>query len=225
MNSRVWRSLAIYALLIFVMISLADLFTPSAQLSDLDYNTFLGYVETGRVASVTIIDETSVEGKLKDGTEFRTIVPGDPDLYGKLVASGAQVKFELPPEPSWWISLASKDPSLYGRLVLHDAALGGSKQVMQFGKSRARLQSDAHEKVTFQDVAGCDEAKEELQEVVDFLKHAKKMEMGARILRGSLFGPPEPQDLHCPGSSRRQSAVLLSAVLTLWRCSWRGATR
>ena len=107
MNSKIWRSLAIYALLIFVMISLADIFTPSAQQSDLDYNTFLGYVETGRVASVRIIDEITVEGTLKDGTEFSTIVPGDTDLYGKLVASGAVVRFELPPSPPWWMTLLS----------------------------------------------------------------------------------------------------------------------
>ena len=196
MNSRVWRSLAVYALLIFVMISLADLFTPSAQRSDLDYNTFLGYVESGRVAAVTIIDEITVEGTLKDGTQFKTIVPKDPDLYSKLVASGAQVRFELPPEPSWWISLLSNMIPVLIMVALFfymmQQSQGGGKQVMQFGKSRARLQSDAHEKVTFQDVAGCEEAKEELQEIVDFLKHAKKyVEMGARIPKGVLlFGPP-----------------------------------
>ncbi|HHW25863.1 MAG TPA: ATP-dependent zinc metalloprotease FtsH [Firmicutes bacterium] len=196
MNSRVWRSLAVYALLIFVMISLADLFTPSAQRSDLDYNTFLGYVESGRVAAVTIIDEITVEGTLKDGTQFKTIVPKDPDLYSKLVASGAQVRFELPPEPSWWISLLSNMIPVLIMVALFfymmQQSQGGGKQVMQFGRSRARLQSDAHEKVTFQDVAGCDEAKEELQEIVDFLKHAKKyVEMGARIPKGVLlFGPP-----------------------------------
>lgn len=196
MNSRVWRSLAVYALLIFVMISLADLFTPSAQRSDLDYNTFLGYVESGRVAAVTIIDEITVEGTLKDGTQFKTIVPKDPDLYSKLVASGAQVRFELPPEPSWWISLLSNMIPVLIMVALFfymmQQSQGGGKQVMQFGRSRARLQSDAHEKITFQDVAGCDEAKEELQEIVDFLKHAKKyVEMGARIPKGVLlFGPP-----------------------------------
>ena len=196
MNSRVWRSLAVYALLIFVMISLADLFTPSAQRSDLDYNTFLGYVESGRVAAVTIIDEITVEGTLKDGTQFKTIVPKDPDLYSKLVASGAQVRFELPPEPSWWISLLSNMIPVLIMVALFfymmQQSQGGGKQVMQFGRSRARLQSDAHEKVTFQDVAGCEEAKEELQEIVDFLKHAKKyVEMGARIPKGVLlFGPP-----------------------------------
>jgi cell division protease FtsH len=196
MNSKIWRSLAIYALLIFVMISLADIFTPSAQQSDLDYNTFLGYVETGRVASVRIIDEITVEGTLKDGTEFSTIVPGDTDLYGKLVASGAVVRFELPPSPPWWMTLLS---SLIPVLIMvalffymMQQTQGGGKQVMQFGKSRARLQSDVHEKVTFQDVAGCEEAKEELQEVVDFLKHGKKYaEIGARIPKGVLlFGAP-----------------------------------
>ncbi len=196
MNSKLWRSLAVYALLIFVMISLADLFTPSDKYNDLDYNTFIGYVESSRVASVTIIDQTKVEGSLKDGTKFQTIVPGDPDLYQKLVASGALVRFELPPGPSLWLTLLSNMIPVLVMAALFfymmQQSQGGGKQVMQFGKSRARLQSDVHDKVTFEDVAGCEEAKEELQEVVDFLKHAKKyVEIGARIPKGVLlFGPP-----------------------------------
>ena len=196
MNAKIWRSLAIYALLIFVAISLADLFTPKDQYADLDYNRFLSQVESGKVAQVTIVDERSVTGTLKDGTKFRTVVPVDPALYSKLVASGATVKFEMPPEPSWWVSLLSNMIPALIMVALFFYMLqqsqGGGKQVMQFGRSRARLQSEIHEKVTFQDVAGLEEAKEELQEIVDFLKHSKKyVEMGARIPKGVLlFGPP-----------------------------------
>jgi cell division protease FtsH len=196
LNTKIWRSLAVYALLIFVAISLADLFTPKDQYADLDYNRFLAQVESGKVAEVTIVDERNVTGTLKDGTKFRTVIPVDPALYSKLVASGTTVKFQMPPEPSWWMSLLSNMIPALIMVALFFYMLqqsqGGGKQVMQFGRSRARLQSDIHEKVTFQDVAGCDEAKEELQEIVDFLKHSKKyVEMGARIPKGVLlFGAP-----------------------------------
>jgi cell division protease FtsH len=196
LNNRIWRSLAVYALLVFVAISLVDLFAPKDQYAELDYNRFLAQIESGKVVSVTIVDERGVTGTLKDGTSFRTIVPVDPGLYSKLVESGATVKFEMPPEPSWWVSLLSNMIPVLIMVALFFYMLqqsqGGGKQVMQFGRSRARMQSDIHEKVTFSDVAGCEEAKEELQEIVDFLKHSKKyVEMGARIPKGVLlFGPP-----------------------------------
>lgn len=196
MNNRIWRSLAVYALLIFVAISLVDLFAPKDQDVVLDYNRFLAHVESGKVSSVTIVDERDVTGTLDDGTAFRTIIPVDPALYTRLVESGATVKFERPPEPLWWVSLLSNMIPVLVMVAVFFYMLqqsqGGGKQVMQFGRSRARMQSDIHEKVTFADVAGCEEAKEELQEIVDFLKHSKKyVEMGARIPKGVLlFGPP-----------------------------------
>jgi cell division protease FtsH len=196
LNTRLWKSIAIYALLIFLSISLADLFTPKEEYADLDYNGFLAKVETASIASVTITDQETVTGTLKDGTKFRTIIPVDSSLYAKLVESGATVKFQLPPEPSWWITLLSNMiPALLMVAVFFymlQQSQGGGKQVMQFGRSRARLQSDIHDKVTFDDVAGCDEAKEELEEIVDFLKHPKKYaEIGARIPKGVLLsGPP-----------------------------------
>jgi len=196
LNNRIWRSLAVYALLIFVAISLVDLFAPKDQYVELDYNRFLAQIQAGKVSSVTIVDERGVTGTLDDGTTFRTIIPVDPELYRMLVESGATVKFEMPPEPSWWISLLSNMIPVLIMVALFFYMLqqsqGGGKQVMQFGRSRARMQSDIHEKVTFADVAGCEEAKEELQEIVDFLKNSKKyVEMGARIPKGVLlFGPP-----------------------------------
>lgn len=196
MNIKMWRSLAIYALLIFVAVSLADYFTPKDQYTELDYNSFLAHLEARRIASVTVVDQKSVAGTFRDGEKFRTVIPMDPELYNKMVASGATVTFELPPEPSWWVTLLS---SMLPAIVMVglffymlQQGQGGGKQVMQFGRSRARLQSDIHDKVTFADVAGCDEAKEELQEVVDFLRHSRKyVEMGARIPKGVLlFGAP-----------------------------------
>jgi ATP-dependent Zn protease len=100
-------------LLIFVAISLADLFAPREQYIDLDYNTFLAHIESGKVAEVVIVDEKNVTGTLKDGAHFQTIIPSDPDLYNKLVASGTTVKFMMPAEPSFWADASVKhDPRL-----------------------------------------------------------------------------------------------------------------
>lgn len=200
MNSKLWKSLAVYVLLMFVAISLADLFTPKDQFNEVDFNQFLSYLEGGKISTATVTDQKAatgtVTGTLKDGTKFKTVIPIDPDLYQMLVASGAVVQLRLPQEPSWWVTLLSNllPALLMVGLFFYmlQQTQGGGKQVMQFGRSRARLQSDSHEKVTFDDVAGCDEAKEELQEIVDFLKHPKKyVEMGARIPKGVLlFGAP-----------------------------------
>ncbi|MGI6627093.1 MAG: ATP-dependent zinc metalloprotease FtsH [Bacillota bacterium] len=200
MNSKLWKSLAVYVLLMFVAISLADLFTPKDQYAEVDFNHFLSYVEGGKISTVTVTDQKSatgtVTGTLKDGTKFKTVIPVDPELYQKIVDSGAVVELRLPQEPSWWVTLLSNllPALLMVGLFFYmlQQTQGGGKQVMQFGRSRARMQSDVHEKVTFDDVAGCDEAKEELQEIVDFLKHPKKyVQMGARIPKGVLlFGPP-----------------------------------
>ncbi|MFA6654591.1 MAG: ATP-dependent metallopeptidase FtsH/Yme1/Tma family protein, partial [Bacillota bacterium] len=200
MNNKIWKSLLIYLLLMFVAISVADLFAPKEEYVDLDFNQFLSYIEARKIATAEITDQKSeicsVTGTLKDGTKFNSVIPVDTELYQRLVESGAVVELKLPQEPSWWITLiANLIPALLmvGLFVfMMQQTQGGGKQVMQFGKSRARLQSDVHKRVTFDDVAGCEEAKEELAEIVDFLKHPKKyLELGARIPKGVLlFGAP-----------------------------------
>jgi len=200
LNGRIWRSLAIYVLLMFVAISLVDLFAPKDQFTDMDFNQFLSLVEKGEISSITITDQKAATGAavgtLKDGTKFKTVIPIDPELYQYLVDSGVVVELRLPQEPSLWVSLLTNMlPALLMVGIFFymiQQTQGGGKQVMQFGRSRAKLQTDSHQRITFADVAGCEEAKEELQEIVDFLKHPKRyVEMGARIPKGVLlFGPP-----------------------------------
>jgi cell division protease FtsH len=186
--------LAFYLLLLFLTISIANLFTAQQSArKDIDYSQFMHYVSEGLVETVVIVDGRTVSGQLKDGMEFRTVVPQDSNLYSLLHAKGVQMRFELPPQPPWWSTLVT---TLLPVLLVVGAFFfvmnqtqGGGNRVMQFGRSRARLHTDGRKpSVTFEDVAGCDEVKEELQEVVDFLKYPKRyLEMGARIPKGVLL--------------------------------------
>ena len=190
------RSLLFYALVLLLALWVAQYFNqPQHPKTPLNYTDFLNYVEQGQVDSVKIVDG-SVTGKLKNGTEFTTVVPNDPTLYQKLEAKGVKVEIGLPPQPPWWTTLVTTILPVIlvvGALLwIMQQSQGGGNRVMQFGKSRARLHTDDKRKITFEDVAGAEEAKEELAEIVDFLKHPKRyLEMGARIPKGVLlFGAP-----------------------------------
>ncbi len=193
------KNLALWVIIGLLLIALVNLFQgsqPRSPQTSLAYSDFLADVQSGRVADVTIQGNT-ITGRFGDGRPFQTFAPADPKLVDRLTEAGVRIN----------VVPVDKDvPSLLGVLVswfpmllligvwiffMRQMQSGGGK-AMGFGKSRARLLTEKHGRVTFDDVAGVDEAKEELQEIVEYLKNPQKFQqVGGRIPKGCLLvGPP-----------------------------------
>jgi len=195
-GNKSYKNIGLYLLVLIITVSIiSSFFEPKSTLQELTYSQFLKEVELNNVSNVTIVDN-SITGSLIDGTKFSTYSPNDPEMINILRNKNIVIEAKPPVEVSWWMRLLS---SVLPMLLIIGVWLfmlqqmqGGGNKVMSFGKSRAKLLGKETPKVTFKDVAGVEEAKEEVAEVIEFLKSpAKFKKLGAKIPRGILlYGPP-----------------------------------
>ena len=200
MNNKKWRNAGLYALLAIVVIALATAFfdqQPQTR-ETWKYSQFIQQVESKNVDKVSIsADRTVARVKVAEGSVVRVNLPNDPDLINILTQNNIDISVLPQNEEGFWVRALS---SLFFPILLlvglffllRRAQSGPGSQAMNFGKSKARVQMEPQTQVTFSDVAGIEQAKLELTEVVDFLKNADRFTaIGAKIPKGVLLvGPP-----------------------------------
>ncbi|MBQ6002588.1 MAG: ATP-dependent zinc metalloprotease FtsH [Synergistaceae bacterium] len=205
---KVAKNLGLYLVLVLVVVTMVNTFlTPEEvqkQYDEISYSQFLKDLDAGNIRILQIRNNTipgesssaTLQGELHNGQRFLTYGIDVSGIADKASAKGVTVTFEAPQKNTWLMSLMT---SLFPTLLLIGVWIyflnnmqGGGGRIMSFGRSKAKLFLDNKPKVTFADVAGCDESKEELQEVIHFLKDPEKFKkLGARVPKGVLLvGPP-----------------------------------
>ncbi len=187
-----YKNMLIWMSIVLVMLMLFNLFNrPEPAKQNIVYSDFMLLLEQGKVEEVKIHGNT-IHGKLTDGLEFKTTAINDPELVRKLIDKGVVVDIDSDEQTSWLMQIfISWFPMLLLIAVwiffMRQVQMGGGK-AMSFGKSKARLLNETQQKITFQDVAGIDEAKHEVEEIIEFLKSPKKFTaLGGRIPKGALL--------------------------------------
>jgi len=202
------KHLGLYLILIVLVVSLVNTFLtpapPQQQYVEISYSEFVSYLEAGEIRTLSITNNTlpgesssaTLRGDLASGVRFLTYSLEVGNIASEAVRKGVMVTVAAPQRTAWWVTVLG---SLFPTLLLIGVWIfflynmqGGGGKVMSFAKSKAKLFLDNRPKVTFADVAGCEESKEELQEVIHFLKDPSRFtKLGAKVPRGVLLlGPP-----------------------------------
>lgn len=198
---KTFKNIAIYVLIVLMALFAIKLTsTTEVNITELTEPQFLNKVDQGQVKTAQVeVDELvyNITGELSDGSQYATTVSKESNVV-QILRDNKKVEYQVDEvkPPPWWMSLLT---TLFPIIILiaflifiMNQSQGGGNRVMQFGRSKARLMTGEEVKITFDDVAGADEAKEEMQEVVEFLKNPHKfIEIGAKIPKGVLlFGAP-----------------------------------
>lgn len=197
--NKVFRNFAFYLFLLVICVAIASYISGEGPKKEtLIYSDLVKHIRSGDIAEVKILEPQDLEGRFKDGRTFTAVIPENHAELERLLLE-QNVRYEVKPEvqTSLWTSILGTILPvvlvLAAFFFIMQQTQGSGNRVMQFGKARVRMHTpDERKRVTFDDVAGIDEVKEELLEIVDFLKHPKRyLELGARIPKGVLlFGSP-----------------------------------
>ncbi len=193
--SAFYKNLALILLFVVVSVLIFNLFNPVSQTAmQIPFSDVMTKIANGEVNDVTI-KGAEMTGNFKTGKSFKTNLPDYPDLVKDLMAKGVKINAEQVKESAWYNFLVVWAPlilmALWFLFIMRNMQMGGNK-AMSFGKSKAKLLNESSKKVTFSEVAGMDEAKVEVQEIIEILKDPQKFQkLGGKIPKGVLLvGPP-----------------------------------